>query len=183
MLHDEPLQQHLIACIAALAGALLLLPVSDPTSPRAAFGLLLCFAAAGIFGASAVVCHRIARQMAPERAFSGIALANAVVLCAANLVFTHTHAEPAAAFVQLWPAVIFHSGVAALTVWLLRAAPPRVLGTQYLWAPLLTAIEGLVLLRPEFSWRIGAGGVLLALSATWLLRADTRVSDEVLSLR
>ena len=57
------------------------------------------------------------------------------------------------------------------------------LQARYLVIPLLTVVEGYVVLRPELTFRMGFGVVLLAAGAGMILFAKPAADEAVLSLR
>ena len=73
--------------------------------------------------------------------------------------------------------------VFALTVWLVAAIAPVRFAAKFMLVPLLTILEGVVLLRPDFTARLVAGVVLLLGGTAWLLSSGEAVDEEVLSLR
>jgi len=70
-----------------------------------------------------------------------------------------------------------------LIVWLLREMPPVRFAARYLVIPLLTVLESFVLMRPEWTVRMGFGTVLLAAGAGTLLFWKAAEEETVLSLR
>ena len=55
--------------------------------------------------------------------------------------------------------------------------------TRYLVIPLLTVVEGFVVLRPEVTARMGIGAVLVAGGAAWILFSKESDDEVILSLR
>ncbi len=70
-----------------------------------------------------------------------------------------------------------------LLVVLLRGMSPVRFGARYLVIPLVTVVEGYVLLRPELTLRMGFGALLLAGSAAFLLLSREVDEGAGLSLR
>jgi drug/metabolite transporter (DMT)-like permease len=70
-----------------------------------------------------------------------------------------------------------------LLVWLMRDVAPTRFAARYLVVPLLTVMEGYVLLRPGFSVRAVAGGALMVFGAWRLLTASQREGEPGLVLR
>jgi hypothetical protein len=70
-----------------------------------------------------------------------------------------------------------------LIVWLLREMPPIRFAARYLVIPLLTVVESYVLMRPEWTVRMGFGTALLALGAGMLLFLKAGEEETVLSLQ
>ena len=74
--------------------------------------------------------------------------------------------------------LVLDGSMVSLTVWLLRQMPPTAFSSRYLLVPLVTVVEGFLLLRPGGSWTLVAGLGLMAGGSAWLLMDD---SDEVQS--
>ena len=70
-----------------------------------------------------------------------------------------------------------------LLVWLLREMSPVRLAARYLVVPLLAVLEGVAILRPAFTVRMGAGLVLLVGGTGYILLSRRQNSDEALSIR
>jgi hypothetical protein len=70
-----------------------------------------------------------------------------------------------------------------LIVWLLREMQPVRFAARYLVIPLLTVLESYILMRPEWTLRMGCGTVLLAAGAGALLLSTAGEDETVLSLR
>ena len=70
-----------------------------------------------------------------------------------------------------------------LIVWLLRETPPVRFAARYFVIPLLTVLESYVLMRPEWTVRMGCGTALLAVGAGLLLFLKAGEEETALSLR
>jgi hypothetical protein len=70
-----------------------------------------------------------------------------------------------------------------LFVWLWRKMPPVRFAARYLVIPLLTILESFVLMRPEWTVRMGFGTALLAAGGGMLLFLKAGEEETVLSLR
>jgi hypothetical protein len=70
-----------------------------------------------------------------------------------------------------------------LIIWLLREMSPVRFAARYLLIPLLIVLESYVLVRPEWTVRIGFGTVLLAAGAGMLLFGKAGEEETGLSLR
>ena len=82
-----------------------------------------------------------------------------------------------------WVAAVVQGCEAILLVVLLRSVSPVRFGARYLVIPLLAILEGYVLLRPAFTWRLGFGVALMAGGAAFLLLSRGADDDVGLSLR
>jgi hypothetical protein len=65
----------------------------------------------------------------------------------------------------------------------LREIRPVEFSARFLVIPLVTILEGAVLLRPEITGRIVMGFILLTGGAVWMLAGRGQVDEEVLTLR
>jgi hypothetical protein len=70
-----------------------------------------------------------------------------------------------------------------LIIWLLREMPPIRFAARYLVIPLVTVLESFVLMRPEWTVRMGLGTALLAAGGGMLLFLKAGDEETVLSLR
>ena len=70
-----------------------------------------------------------------------------------------------------------------LIVWLVREMPPVSFASRYLVIPLVTVLESYVVMRPEWTVRMGFGTVLLAAGAGMLLFLKAGEEETMLSLR
>jgi drug/metabolite transporter (DMT)-like permease len=70
-----------------------------------------------------------------------------------------------------------------LLLWLVREMSPVRFAARFLIIPLLTILEGYVLLRPQLTLRIGSGAALLAVGAAMLVFANPNHEEIALSLR
>lgn len=158
------------AALAGVAGAALILPFSPPDSP-AGFGWLGTVIFAEIVCAVAIV--KLSRRLAAVPLVCAL-----VVICAGSgvvgLAFGYPHygllirlsgedwAHEGALF------ALVDAPLSLLTIWLVRAFEPDRFASIYVLAPLLTVVEGVVLLHPALSWTLFAGAALMAF-AVWRL--------------
>jgi hypothetical protein len=168
----------LAPALAGLGGALLLLPFAQPDSWRQV-GLCAVVGLGVVVAAMASVwMHRLLPEFAVVEAAALCCLANAAFFGA---LFAASNAAAGAEGSGLWSwralrveaatAVGFDLPQILLLLWLLRDLAPERFAARYLVVPLLTAIEGYALLRPELTWRSIAGAALLGLGAWRLLTA------------
>jgi hypothetical protein len=126
------------------------------------------------------------------RLLRGIGLAAAVaVVGGANAVFLLVCSGVREDDVWRWSGLVSAVSISSLVdvievlliVWLLREMQPVRFAARYLVIPLLTVLESYILMRPEWTLRMGCGTVLLAAGAGALLLSTAGEDETVLSLR
>lgn len=171
----------LLPALAGSAGVLLILPFEWPTSSRGWESLVEIAAAMVLASCAAVWLHALLHSSGRSEALGVIGLANATVL----LSWSGVRGE---LVVRRWGAhslvaVASEAAIFALAVVLVRAVEPTRFSARFLVAPLLTVVEGMIVLHPEFDGRLVAGLALLLAGSGLVLRGNETVEDEVLSLR
>ena len=184
---DDDAGEALLPAIAGLGGALLLIPVRLPASSNGWTGFALDLLAVLLAGIFSVLVHRTAQALPRTTAVASIAIGNflALVLLAAALSLLHLArlGVYTALTAPMFAATLAVEALTALAAtFLLRELPPLALSTRFLIVPLLGAVEAYLLLRPTLSLRALSGAVLMALSATLLLRQSPRKSGSVVPL-
>jgi len=181
MVGEEPgVRRFFAPALAGFGGVLFLLPFSFPVSMRARmmFGVLLL--AVVVVGLASVWIHRLLRGLGMMEALAVVCLSNALFLAACGLLSGGS-----------WSGASSLTSISSLCyllelillVWLLREMSPVRLAVRYLVVPLFAVLEGLVILRPAFTLRMGAGLVLLAGAVGYILLSKSWDSDSVLSIR
>ncbi len=173
----------LVPALVGLGGLLLLVPLDFSSSVRGDIMLGLLSAAVVVVGVCSVWLFRVLDGVELAEAAAGIGLANALFLlvCGAirgELVWNWSGLASVASLSSLVDVV-----EVVLIVWLLREMPPARFAARYLLIPLLTILESFVVLRPEWTVRMGFGTVLLAVGTGTLLLLKDADEDVVLSLR
>ena len=168
--------------VAAVAGLLLLIPVSVPAAPRAWVALALCLAAMILTAASLVALHTRLRGLSLPRILAAICLSNAVLLLAIGITQGVSAWTVPALEAELFRAALLDAPQVVLFLWLARRVAPHRLAARYLFAPLFTALEGYAAMRPGLDFRALAGLLLLAAGATLLARATPEEPANQLNL-
>jgi drug/metabolite transporter (DMT)-like permease len=173
----------LIPALVGLGGLLLLLPLDFSTSMRGQAMLGLISAAVVVVGVCSVWLFRVLDGMELPEAAAGIGLANALFLlvCGAvrgELVWNWSGLASVASLSSLVDVVEI-----VLIVWLLREMPPARFAARYLLIPLVTIVESFIVMRPQWTARMGFGTMLLAVGAAALLLLKDVDEDAVLSFR
>jgi drug/metabolite transporter (DMT)-like permease len=173
----------LMPALAGLGGLLLLLPLAFSSSARGWMMLAVVCAAVILVGLASVWLYRLLRGVALADALAVVGLANAVFL----LVWSAVREE------VVWRGNRLASviSIASLTdvvevlliTWLLREMPPIRFAARYLVIPLMTVLESYVVMRPEWTVRMGFGTALLAAGGGLLLFLQGGEEETVLSLR
>jgi hypothetical protein len=163
--------------LAGLGGILLIVPVDVPGSlvGRVALALLILCAVGIAIGS--VWIHRLLRGFGFALAVAVFCLANALVLFGWGVF------EGAGWGLSGLGWVVVQGVEVLLLVVLLQGMSPVRFGARYLVIPLVTVAEGYVLLRPELTWRMGFGALLLVGSAAFLLLSREVDEGVGLSLR
>ncbi len=173
----------LMPALAGLGGLLLLLPLAFSSSARGWMMLAVVCAAVVLVGLASVWLYRLLRGFALADAIAVVGLANAVFL----LVWSAVREE----IVWRGNGLASVMSIASLTdvaevlliVGLLREMPPIRFAARYLVIPLLTVLESFVVMRPDWTVRMGFGTALLAAGGGMLLFLQAGEEGTVLSLR
>lgn len=173
-LRENPLQK-LSPALAALAGLALMMPFALPGTAAGIAWLVGIVGSAWLAGVAAVQLHE---QMEDIGILPGAAMAcgaSGIVLGLFCWVGWSGVAELSASSlaVEVGRCLLVDGPVLLLTVWLVREMTPVSLATRYLVVPLVTIVEGFLLVRPEWNWTMGAGFLLLAGGCGWLLWVDS----------
>lgn len=151
--------------LAGLGGALLIVPLDVPGSLIGRVSLAVLVVCAIVIAIASVWIHRLLQVFGLAQSVAVFCLANALVLMAKGF-FEGTGWGLSGG---VWLGVLAQGVEGVLLVVLLRGMSPVWFGARYLVIPLLTVVEGYVVLRPEVTWRMGFGAALLAGSAAVLL--------------
>jgi drug/metabolite transporter (DMT)-like permease len=173
----------LMPALAGLGGLLFLLPLAFSNSARGWMMLTVVCAAVILVGLASVWIYRLLRGVSFVDAIAVVGVANAVFLLGWSAVRE--------AFV--WrgdglASVVSISSLADVTevlliTWLLREMSPVRFAARYLVIPLLTVLESYVVMRPEWTVRMGVGTALLAAGGGMMLFLKAGEEETVLSLR
>lgn len=166
---EEEARRFLGPGIVALGGLLLVVPFEVPgfAMGRVAVGVL-CLAVV-LTAVSGVWMWQLLRNFDGLQAVAIVGLANSVFLLGVGIFDD--------AFRLGWGGWSVESGLSGalevtqvlLLIWLLGRMSPVRLAGRYLLIPLLTVVEGYFLMKPELTFRMGSGILILAGGAAWLL--------------
>lgn len=173
----------LMPALAGVGGLLLLLPLGFSNSVRGWVMLAVVCGAVVLVGLASVWLYGLLRGIDLAKAIAVVGVANAVFL-----VFWSAIREEVVWRGNGLAAVVSIGSLAdvlevLLITWLLREMAPIRFAARYLVIPLVTVLESYVLMRPEWTVRMGFGTALLAAGGGMLLFLKTREEETVLSLR
>lgn len=174
---DRSPMRFLGPALAGLGGMALLLPFTFPGSVAGKMWLVMLVVSAVLAGYSAVRLHHLlpsfSRLIFFEVAFivSGASAALLMASCwFAGVAGVRLDLRTLAN--ELFRCLLLDVPILWLTVWLLKAMRPVRFASRYFLAPLLTVIEGFLVLRPEVTWTLAFGASLLLSAGVLLLMAD-----------
>ncbi len=174
-------QSLLAPALAAIAGLLLVLPVSVPSTGIAAQAIALLILAATLTGAAMFGLRRQLRGIRFAPALAILCLTNAAALLLISTVSGHTNWTLAAVRAESLRCLSADLPETLLLTWLLSRLAPHSLAARYLLTPFFTVLEGLILLHPPISPWMMAGTALLGGATYRLLTVVPH--DEPLSIR
>ena len=175
----DGVRRLLVPALAGLGGILLVVPLDLPGSVNGRLALGMLISSAVMIAIVSVWIHRLLQGFSLLQALSIFCVANALILLARGFV---AGTEWSLSWVG-WVAALVQAGEVVLLVVLLRRMVPVRFGARYLVAPLVTLVEGYVLLRPALTWRLGFGVALMAGGAAFLLFSRGADEGAGLSLR
>ena len=143
---------------------------------------VLC-AAVIVSGISAVWLFRLLHNVTPSRAAALICLPTAAFLLACSRLNDPLVLDQTALASLLSVSSLVGLIEILLLLRLVRAMPPIRFAARYLVIPLLTVLEGYIILRPPMTLRIAAGAILLIAGTATLLLLNPSNEEAVLSLR
>lgn len=173
----------LMPALAGLGGLLLLLPLQFSGSVRGWMMLAVVCAAVVLVGLASVWLYRLLRGIGLVDAIAVVGFANAVLLLGASYLHEEVVWRWSGAASVVSIASLVDVVEVSLIVWLLREMTPVRFAARYLVIPLLTILESFVLMRPEWTARMGFGTALLVAGAGTLLFWKVGEEETVLSLR
>ncbi len=162
--------------LAGLGGFLLIVPLGFPRSVVGWVSFVVLIGSAGLVAVAGVLIFRWLRGFGGAQAVAIFCLANAVVLLGTGVFEGSGWGMDGSALISA--GVV--AGEAVLLGVLLWGMEPVRLAARFLAVPLLTIVEGVVVLRPELTWRVVVG-VGLMVGAVGMLVVSRRV-EEVSSL-
>ncbi len=163
---------RLLAALTAVAGTLCVFPVDIPGSIAAGSGWCAAIVAAVCAAAANCRAVMLAEEAAAPSLAPAIALGcgSAATGFALVSVLTEHAAWNVSGLEAIWTAAVTWPAL-LLLFWLMRRMSAVRMTTRFVVAPLIANLAGLALLRPTVSLRAGAGLLIVAIGAAWLLSA------------
>ncbi len=169
--------------LVGVGGLLLLLPLDFSGTTRGTIILAVLCAAVIVSGISAVWLFRLLHNVTPSRAAALICLPTAAFLLACSRLNDPLVLDQTALASLLSVSSLVGLIEILLLLRLVRAMPPIRFAARYLVIPLLTVLEGYIILRPPMTLRIAAGAILLIAGTATLLLLNPSDEEALLSLR
>jgi hypothetical protein len=173
----------LMPALAGVGGLLLLLPLAFSSSARGWMMLAFVCAAVVLVGVASVWLYRLLRGFALADAIAVVGLGNAVFLLIWSAVREEVVWRGSGLASVMSLASLADVVEVLLIMWLLREMPPIRFAARYLVIPLLTVLESYVVMRPDWTVRMGFGTTLLAAGGGMLLFLNAGEEETLLSLR
>jgi drug/metabolite transporter (DMT)-like permease len=166
----------MMPALVGLSGALLLLPFQFPSTVSGGVSFGLVIAAVLFTAGGSVWMYALLAECTVLPAVAILCGANAVVLGLAALF--HAPMVPVTNDLLLEGArcIVLDLPIVFLLVWLLQQVEPPRLASRYFIVPLLSAAEGIILMRSRIEPRMAVGLALMVAGSTALLL--WRGSDE-----
>jgi drug/metabolite transporter (DMT)-like permease len=170
----------LIAALLAVTGTFCIFPAQVPNSLPAASAFCAVVLAGACGGAANCFAVKIASESDETTITAMAAIASTTAVAAFAGVGTLMEREAwrveGLGFELAWSAVVGLPGLMLLFRLIRRMSAAR-MTTRFVIAPLMTTLFGVVLFRPEVSFRAFLGLVLVAAGAAWLLLAPDEEPD------
>ena len=166
--------------LAGVAGAALLLPFMLPSSTPGTLWFIVMVLAAVFAGVAAIKLHSLLANAEIFRALTIISAA-AAGLCLAVAALTWSpikQATPKDVAIELASCLFLDGPLLLLTAWLLRTMNPVAFSSRYLLIPLVTIVEGFIIVRPPLNWA-AVGAILLAGGGLALLKSGNPDQEQV----
>jgi hypothetical protein len=176
---SEAVWRLMAPALAGLGGFLLVVPLGFPRSVVGWVSFVVLIGSAELVAVAGVSMYRLLRGFSGVQAVAIFCLANAVVLLGVGVFEGSGWGMDGMG----WISAGVVAGEAVLLAVLLQGMEPVRLGARFLAIPLVTIVEGVVVVRPEVSWRVVVG-VGLMVGAVAMLVGSRRVAEvSSLSLR
>jgi hypothetical protein len=178
-------RQLLGPALAGVFGAAFLIPFSTPPTLEGKLWLAALVASVILAGLAAVRLHTLLQGIPVAAAAALTSGAMAVI----GLGFSHANGPAFAALAADHRALLLETlqtlwldaPLLLLSLWITRDLPPLTVVTRYPLVLLVTIIESYFLLHGAATLPMLAGGILMAGSAAWLLRASIFMKDDSVS--
>jgi drug/metabolite transporter (DMT)-like permease len=173
----DEVRRLLVPAVAGLGGLLLLVPVGLPGGGMEMVAALVLWGSAVLIAVVGVWIYPLLRGFGWVQGVAVFCVANALVFLGAGLIGGRSAWD----WREGWGGTVVVGVEVMFLVGALRGWESVRAGARFLVVPLVTIVEGLVLLRPELTGRMVVGMALLAGGAGWLVWS--RAERPTLSLR
>jgi len=176
-------RRFLIPALVGLGGLLLLLPLEFSGSVRGWIMLGAVCATVILAGLASVWLYRLLSGFGFLEAIAVVGLVNSLFLlsCSGLLERSAWHLNTLTSVLSV--STLVDVAEVLLIVWLLREIQPLRFAARYLLIPLVTIVEGYLVMRPQITSRMVAGTLLLSIGAGMLLFWKATEEETTLSLR
>lgn len=171
----------LLLGVVALGGALLLFPMETPGSLRGWMFFGLVVGCCAVVAAASLWMHRTMQGVGIATAVASVGFSGAAVLGVYGLELGWTASSARMLAGELLRCVVFDLPIVWLTVWLIREVSPARLSARFVLVPLVTAVEGYVVMHEAIDGKSLLAMVGILLGGGMLLVKDE--PDEVPGLR
>ncbi len=162
--------------LIAITGLLFLIPTDLPHSTRGIYLLPLTCGCLIVVAIASVRIYDPLQKATIPQALSIILFTNGCFLLAAAAITGHLSRDNLHPSALLSPSNALYLAVNVLLIVLFRNLAPLLLSTRYLLIPLLTILQGLVLLRPQLTLPMGCGLLLMIWGLAWFF-ATAKVEE------
>jgi drug/metabolite transporter (DMT)-like permease len=159
----------MLPALVALGGTLLLFPATLPTTLRGALAFSAVIACAVIAAVASLWIYRLLRDISLLRAIALIATVNALAFILRAAFLQTNPLTDSAIPPELLLGLAYELPLLALTVWLMARVDPVRLSARFLLVPLVTVLEGAVLLRTPLAVRTIVAITIMAIGGLLVL--------------
>jgi hypothetical protein len=156
-----------VPALIAITGLLFLIPTDLPHSTRGIALLFFTCACLIVVAIANVLIYGQLQGITSRHVLTTILFSNGCFLLAAAAITGHLSLDNLRPAALLSTANALSLAVNILLVVLFRSLTPLLLSTRYLVVPLLSILQGIVLLRPKFTIRMGSGLILMIAGLAW----------------
>ena len=160
------------AGLMGIGGLLILLPIQVPRGATAAVGSGMLLLAVALTAGCLTWLHRLLADFPVFAAIGLAGIANALLLMLAAGRLTVPAWDLHGAGIESLRCLVFDLPQMTLLLWLAKGISPQRLSARYVMTPLLTVLEGLLLLRPRFEMRTLLGVIVLGFAGYLMLRSE-----------
>lgn len=174
----QPSRALMMPALIGFAGAALLPSFQLPADARQGLLFFVVFVAVLFTATGSLWMYDLLRGQPIAPSATILCGANALFLAAVAALTDFVLPSPGALLAELLRALIFDLPQLLLLVWLLRELDPARCGARFVLAPLLSIVEGILLLHLHIDLRMGGTILLMTLGGAMLLLWDAPADSE-----